>query len=355
MGTNPIAIDFGTDGTVYVAGFLSNDVKKLDRNGALIGQAFASRASGILGPELGTSFGPDGNLYVPGFGSHSMIRYDPRTGQSAQVIAPRQANMLAPRGLMIAKDGKTMLLTAEASGQLFRFDPATNDLTLLRTGLAEPKQIAYGSTGEILIVENSGVSRFDANTYAKLGTLVANGAGGLSFATYAALVPYPPKPDAPNTVVEFRNATLDHYFITADPNEIAAVDRGAAGPGWVRTGASFRAGGATPVCRFYGSQSPGPNSHFYTIDAGECQALKNLQQSTPASDKRWNFESNDFLSTRPTNNACPPGTLRVWRAYNNGFARGIDSNHRITTDQQAILQTIAAGWKDEGVVMCAPE
>lgn len=263
--------------------------------------------------------------------------------------------MLAPRGLMIAADHKTMLLTTGGSGQLFRYDPATNDLSLLRNGLAEPKQIAYGSTGEILIVENSGVSRFDASAYAKLGPLLADGSGGLSFATYAALVPYPPKLDPPNTVIEFRNAALDHDFITADPHEIAAVDRRAAGPGWVRTGASFKAGGSTPVCRFYGSQSPGPNSHFYTIDSGECQTLKNLQQSTPASDKRWNFESNVFLSTRATNNGCPAGILRVWRAYNNGFARGIDRNHRITTDQQAILQTIASGWKDEGVVMCAPE
>ena len=70
-GTHPLAIDFGADGTAYVAGFLTNDVKKLDRNGNLLGNAMAPRASGLIGPEIGTSFGPDGNLYVPGFGSHT--------------------------------------------------------------------------------------------------------------------------------------------------------------------------------------------------------------------------------------------------------------------------------------------
>jgi hypothetical protein len=33
------------------------------------------------------------------------------------------------------------------------------------------------------------------------------------------------------SVVEFHNSALDHYFITADPNEAAAIDGGAAGPG----------------------------------------------------------------------------------------------------------------------------
>jgi len=63
-------------------------------------------------------------------------------------------------------------------------------------------------------------------------------------------------------VVEFYNTNLDHYFITADPNEAAAIDSGSAGPGWSRTGETFRSGGNASVCRFYGSQSPGPNSHF---------------------------------------------------------------------------------------------
>ena len=41
--------------------------------------------------------------------------------------------------------------------------------------------------------------------------------------------------DMPN-VVEFYNANLDHYFLTADANEAAAIDNGSAGPGWSRTG-----------------------------------------------------------------------------------------------------------------------
>ena len=156
-------------------------------------------------------------------------------------------------------------------------------------------------------------------------------------------------------VIEFYNTTLDNYFITAEPIEVAAIDGGSAGPGWIRTGSTFDAGGSSPVCRFYGSISPGPNSHFYTVLPEECEALKQLQATTPSSQKRWNFESLDFVTGAPgAGGACPVGTIAVYRAYNDGFGRGVDSNHRITADPAAIQQVVNRGWRDEGVVMCAP-
>lgn len=156
------------------------------------------------------------------------------------------------------------------------------------------------------------------------------------------------------TVVEFYNTVLDNYFITADAGEAAAIDSGSAGPGWTRTENSFKSGGK-PVCRFYGSQSPGPNSHFYTADAGECAYLKQLQVITPDTTQRWNFESFDFLTTVPTNGSCPANTIPVFRAYNNGSTRGVDSNHRITSNQAAIQEVVTRGWNNEGIVMCAPQ
>lgn len=161
-------------------------------------------------------------------------------------------------------------------------------------------------------------------------------------------------PGATTDVIEFFHAGLDHYFITAGAAEAAAIDNGSAGPGWARTGGTFKSGGSASVCRFYGSQSPGPNSHFYTVISSECDALKQLQATTPATQKRWNFEGLDFRSTPPVAGSCPSGTIPVYRAYNNGSTRGIDSNHRISANQSDVQQTTARGWAYEGVVMCAP-
>jgi hypothetical protein len=159
-------------------------------------------------------------------------------------------------------------------------------------------------------------------------------------------------------VVEYRN-DLDfgsevRFFMTADPVEQSNVDSGAMGH-WVRTGNSFRSGGNTRVCRFYGSQNPGPNSHFYTADTAECQGLDSMAKSIASPpDKRWNLESYDFATTAPVNGTCASGQVPVYRAYNNGFARGVDSNHRFTTSLTAIAEVVARGWISEGVQMCAP-
>jgi uncharacterized delta-60 repeat protein len=158
------------------------------------------------------------------------------------------------------------------------------------------------------------------------------------------------------SAVEFYNVILNHYFITAEPAEAAAIDAGAAGPGWQRTGRGFRVWlaatgvqpGALPVCRFYGTPGIGPNSHFYTIDPLECDAVR--------SDPGWRFEGIAFFAFPPSSSGpyvCPIGTLQVLRAYNNRFAQN-DSNHRYTTSQAIYLSMGAQGWKLEGVVFCSP-
>jgi len=169
-------------------------------------------------------------------------------------------------------------------------------------------------------------------------------------------------------VVEFYNATLDHFFISADPAEIAVLDGGALGGAWKRTGNTFPAwditgapAGTVPVCRFFGTDKYrangtriGPNSHFYTADPAECAFVKTAYQSV-ASDGRsypaWTFEANAFAVRLPANGACPAGTQPLYRTYNNG-ARG-DPNHRYSL-QAGVLQAMA-GWVFEGLVMCVPQ
>jgi photosystem II stability/assembly factor-like uncharacterized protein len=163
----------------------------------------------------------------------------------------------------------------------------------------------------------------------------------------------------PKTVKEYYNANLRHYFITAEPTEQAAVENGGAGPGWSATGDSFKAfglsgapSGTSPVCRFYGSINPGPNSHFYTASAVECDYVRQLQATTPAGQPKWHYEGLVFASYLPVNGQCPAqAPVPVYRAFNNRAAQ-IDSNHRFTTRQSEIQALVAQGWVAEGVVMC---
>jgi hypothetical protein len=161
-------------------------------------------------------------------------------------------------------------------------------------------------------------------------------------------------------VVEFRNEILDHYFIAAGESEIALLDAGGGGPGWKRTGLSFKAAYlvppvtglpapgtpvAVPVCRFYGALAGGPNSHFFTASAAECELVKRAGG--------WYYEGIGFhVVPVAADGRCPLGYLQVLRAYNQGFPRN-DSNHRFTTSDSTWREMGRHGWALEGAVMCA--
>ena len=178
--------------------------------------------------------------------------------------------------------------------------------------------------------------------------------------------------DSADIVIEFFNATIKngaqtpgigHFFLTAVPEEAASIDAGGSGPGWTRTGRTFRAwniqanapGNAVPVCRFYAAQ---PNSHFFTPIAAECQSLKDLNPTNDAS-LGWRFEGIAFYAVVPQNGSCPGGYYPVYRSYNNRFNPNPalnDGNHRITSSYIDYQRSIRFfGYNDEGISFCAPQ
>ena len=151
--------------------------------------------------------------------------------------------------------------------------------------------------------------------------------------------------------IEYYNASLNHYFITAFPEEAAMLDAGVIVKGWVRTGVTFNAWrdpaddpAAAPVCRFFGTPGVGPNSHFYTADAAECATVK--------ANPDWTYEAVAFYIEVPQNGACPANTEAVYRSFYPG-ADVSQSNHRFLPDL-TMHQKMAGSSILEGVVMCAP-
>jgi hypothetical protein len=163
--------------------------------------------------------------------------------------------------------------------------------------------------------------------------------------------------DGLSPVIEYYYALLDHYFITQNTDEIAALDAGVH-PGWVRTGQSFLAyrpeqGVGLPVQRWYGLPGAGLDTHFFTMDIPDIVFL----YTHPSA---WDKESNDAFDVHfpsasvPVQNSCVPGEVPVYRLWN----QRPDSNHRYTTDPAIKAQMIARGWVAEGygpdaIMMCA--
>lgn len=166
----------------------------------------------------------------------------------------------------------------------------------------------------------------------------------------------------PVTVIEYYDPALDHYFITAQAAEIAALDANRF-LGWSRTGLAFQAfadaasagAGANPVCRFY--LPPPADSHFFSASPEECAAVLAKIPVDPNYAGFLYETPSAFYITLPdtTTGACPAGMLPVYRLWN----QRADSNHRYTADPATRALMLAKGYAAEGygpdaVIMCTP-
>ncbi|MEP7183948.1 MAG: hypothetical protein ABI886_17355 [Betaproteobacteria bacterium] len=224
--------------------------------------------------------------------------------------------------------------------------PERIDLVPSTAAIDQSVSTLEGSWG----VANGKVVFAPAPGFADLATIrytVAGGNGGASnTATITVTV-------GMAQVVEYYWATRDHYFISSNPAEIAALDAAPPG-GWGRTGKTFKTlptaqAGTSPVCRFYVPPQFG-DSHFYGRGTAECEG-------THARHPEFVYESPAVMYMYlPALGVCGSGTVPVYRAFDN---RG-DVNHRYTTDRGVRDQMVALGWLAEGdgpdlVVMCAPQ
>jgi hypothetical protein len=159
---------------------------------------------------------------------------------------------------------------------------------------------------------------------------------------------------ASSSAFEYFHGGYGHYFMTAAPLEIAALDSGQFA-GWARTGESFdvlalNEAASANVCRFWSGQTFAPkSSHFYTPFDWECAIAKGY----PA----WQFEGEVFaMMLADPFGACAGGTIPLYRLYNDG--KGNAPNHRYTTSMAIRAEMIAQGWIAEGrgigVIGCVP-
>ena len=128
------------------------------------------------------------------------------------------------------------------------------------------------------------------------------------------------------SVVEYYNASLDHFFYSASAPDIDALDNGWF-IGWQRTGYTFRvqartttvAGdplGVQPVCRFYIPLELG-YSHFFTASSDECEQLRQrfpaFVLETAAAFYVWPpYDANASLCESPWDYAGLIPVYRLW-------------------------------------------
>jgi serine protease len=244
-------------------------------------------------------------------------------------------------------------------------------LSLSNDGQAGPRNPAYvAGVASLMLARNSnltpgqvlGILSGTARTF-RAGTSCGNGAvcgaglldAGLALQSTIA----GPNTGPPGTVavIEYYRADRDHYFMTADPAEIAFVDIYLSAY-FKRTGEVFFAwvdralapANAQPVCRFY-SPLVLIDSHFFTASASECLFV---QLRWPGI---WLLENAAafYVLLPDAFGNCPAGTLPVYRFFDNRQ----DANHRYTVNLSVRRAMINRKWVPEGtgpnaVAFCSP-
>jgi YVTN family beta-propeller protein len=323
---------------------------------------------------------PDGSRwYATGTGNGTVVAFD--VGSYALRVLHGFAR---PTGIVASPDGKRVYVADAGKATVTVIDTATDRLTGSVPVDAGPHALAISPDGRKLYATSTldTVSVVDTASLAKVaswpvgrdprgvavtpdGTLVMVTNRGDDTVTFIAA------PDgvsstlrladgpasfgafiAPDTAVaaaiEYVHTGFGHYFVTADPVEIHALDTGAFGNAWARTGFAFKVWSApnpstVPVCRYY-SAAFERSTHVYSPYRDECAML--------AAHPAWQAESYAFdvqlpLHAGAGHGSCPPGTTILFRLFNN-FEGGAP-NHRYTDDPILADRMVAErGWTREG-------
>jgi YVTN family beta-propeller protein len=257
-----------------------------------------------------------------------------------------------PVGVAVNPAGTRVYVANNGSNTVSVLDTASNTVTATAAVGINPAGVGVDPTGTRVYVANqngNNVSVIDTGSNTVTATVAVGSfpsAFGLFIGGSAALA----------VAVEYYYAAWNFYFVTAFPDEIAALDGGAFGGAFQRTGQTFMVWpqsnpSASPTCRFFSTAFAPKSSHFYTPFPTECAIVKTYPQ--------WEFEAIAFyIQLADANGLCSGGTIPLYRLYNNGM--GGAPNHRYTTSLTIFNQMILAGWIFEGngdtkVFACVPQ
>jgi len=255
-----------------------------------------------------------------------------------------------PRGREVSKGGGKLSI-----------DPLRSDVMYLNSATASVRRsLDGGRTWHDFVPNLAGIRSLYAEPLFSNDGRTLNWPSNPDKASNMKIVYRVPAFEADRTVVEFFNSDLGHYFMTADESEAAGIDNGAAGPGWSRTGETWKVwsrpgAGALPAYRFYAA---GPNSHFFTMVRAEADGLRALEivqravaQASGVQFSGWQFEGEAYAASPGEEETCALPLVPLFRLYNDRAALN-DSNHRFTKNPSLRQSMLSRGWKDEGVAMC---
>lgn len=288
----------------------------------------------------GVAFSPDGVFaYVASFGTNKLVEID----LDSMTVKRSITVGIGPFGVAVSPDGAWAYVSDNVN-QVSIVDLAPGSTVASITVGLHPQGLAVTPNGLWLYVANQfgdSVSVVDLATRTVVGNIPV-GDGPVSL---GAFVTGPAFQAA--SAMEYFHSGFGHYFVTANADEIAALDQGYFS-GWSRTGEQWKVwsqgAGLKDVCRFFTVTFAPKSSHFYTANVAECALVK--------TNPDWQFEKIAFRVAEEAEGGCAIG-VPLYRLYNNGKTGA--PNHRYTVSLSLRNQMIQQGFADEGIAGCIPQ
>jgi subtilisin family serine protease len=213
--------------------------------------------------------------------------------------------------------------------------------------------------GQVLSIVTGTVRNFPPGTQCATAGICGAGLLDAGLALQSTISGSDSAPPGTSPVVEYYRADKDHYFMTADPAEIAYFDATLSAV-YQRTGQVFYAWRTpatappgtplSPVCRFY-NPSPLVDSNFFAAVPADCQFIIANWAGI------WNLETPAafYVLLSDANGICPGGSVPIYRFFDNRNDANFRHTRDLTTRRQMLNKQWAPnGYGPNGVAFCSP-
>lgn len=181
---NPITVVKKDENNIYLGSYSSNQIIELNTTTwQPIRTILPANNGQVQGIDIGMALGPDGQLYVPGYDSDSILKVNPDNGNTNQFISSGANELDRPRTVLFS--GNQMLVTAWGNQAIFSYRQNGQFQGMPVTGFPGAAGMISDGPEHILVTSDtlSTVRRYKLNDFS-YETIVTNRSGGLAGATY---------------------------------------------------------------------------------------------------------------------------------------------------------------------------
>jgi hypothetical protein len=179
---NPISALLDDNNDLLLSSYSSNKLIKVDTGTwQQIQEILPATTQHINGADIGNAYGPDGQLYIPGFNSDNIIKVNLSNFTVTEVVSSGGGGLNAPRAIVFKDD--FMFVSSEQSNEILKYDSQGNFIESFLSISRPVGMIKDGENHMLVIGSSSRLYRINLND-ASQELIIPAGTGDVQGATF---------------------------------------------------------------------------------------------------------------------------------------------------------------------------